>query len=151
MLQYVQRRVQDAGDAEEIATETFAVAWTKPTSSDVSLPWLFVTARNKIKAYHRQSARRRAVEDRVGDEAMTAAAGLSQIDRLSVRDAVASLTRREREVIMLTYWEQLPADEVAEVLGCAAGSVWTALSRGRAKLRKILGDDVPAEAGVNDG
>jgi len=52
--------------------------------------------------------------------------------------AVASLPRRERSLIMLTYFEQRSAVEVARIQGCPVGTVTRLLSRARRRLRGRL-------------
>jgi RNA polymerase sigma factor (sigma-70 family) len=56
--------------------------------------------------------------------------------RVDLRDALVrlllQLPPRQRAVIMLRYWEQLSEAETAAVLGCSAGTVKSATSRGAA-------------------
>ncbi len=63
-------------------------------------------------------------------------------ERLAVRDALARLGALDREVLTLTVWEGLEPREVAEVLGVNAAAVRTRLSRARARLRELVGDDL---------
>jgi RNA polymerase sigma-70 factor (ECF subfamily) len=55
-----------------------------------------------------------------------------------VRDAVEALSVRQRAVIVLTYWADLPPSEVADRLGVSEGSVRRHLARARARLREVL-------------
>jgi RNA polymerase sigma-70 factor (sigma-E family) len=55
--------------------------------------------------------------------------------------ALATLPARQRAIIVLRYWEDLPEAEVAEVLGCSVGTVKSAASRGLARLRATIRDD----------
>lgn len=50
------------------------------------------------------------------------------------------MSDRDREVIMLTYWDGLSAAEAAVVLGTTTGAVWVTLTRARAKLRAVIAD-----------
>jgi RNA polymerase sigma-70 factor (sigma-E family) len=56
--------------------------------------------------------------------------------RLSVRDALGSLTRRQRAVLALRVFDDLSEAQVADLLGCPVGTVKSALSRALAKLRE---------------
>ena len=42
---------------------------------------------------------------------------------LALRAALARLPRRQRAVVVLRYWDDLPEREVAELLGCSVGTV----------------------------
>ena len=55
-----------------------------------------------------------------------------------VRRAVAALSVRQRAVVVLTYWGDLPTADVADRLGISDGSVRRHLARARAHLREAL-------------
>ena len=60
----------------------------------------------------------------------------AQVDEAAaLRAALARLPRRMRAVVVLRYWDDLPVAEVAELLGCSAGTVQSQASRALAKLR----------------
>lgn len=52
--------------------------------------------------------------------------------------ALAMLPARQRAVIVLRYWEDLPEAEVAAILGCSTGTVKSTASRGLYRLRDLL-------------
>jgi RNA polymerase sigma-70 factor (sigma-E family) len=54
---------------------------------------------------------------------------------------LAALPARQRAIILLRYWEDLPEADVAEILGCSVGTVKSAASRGLARLRAVIRDD----------
>jgi len=62
---------------------------------------------------------------------------------VSVRQALQELPRRQRAVLVLRYFEDLPEAEVASLLGCSAGTVKTHTHRGLRALRARLGDRWP--------
>ncbi len=59
-------------------------------------------------------------------------------EREKVMEAVLRLPRRQREIIMLRHYEDLSLQEIAEVQGCALGTVKSSLHRAVSSLRGIL-------------
>lgn len=51
---------------------------------------------------------------------------------------LASLPRKQRAVLVLRFYEDLPDPEIAEVLGCQPTTVRVHASRGLARLRRLL-------------
>jgi RNA polymerase sigma factor (sigma-70 family) len=150
VLRYAERRTIDPQIAEDIAADTFALAWEKgEAGADITRPWLFRTAAFKLRDHLKRSVRRRDAEAALTRLAEEPPEALHTIDRLALREGLASLSVREREAILLTYWEQLSADETAYVLGCSPSAVWVALSRGRSRLRAMLAA-VPETTGGPD-
>ena len=49
-----------------------------------------------------------------------------------------SLPRDQREAVVLFYYEDLPAEEIARIVGASPGAVRVRLSRARSKLRELL-------------
>lgn len=78
--------------------------------------------------------RRRAVPL---DEAAEVAA--PEMPRSDVLDAVMALPDKYREAIYLVYYEGYSAKEAAALLGRSEAAVNAHLSRGRKKLRELLG------------
>lgn len=74
------------------------------------------------------------------------AAGLAQRDLMLA--ALAQLTRRERQVLVLRFYADLSDTQVAAELGVAVGTVKSTSARGLRKLRVLLssaGAPVPAD------
>ena len=57
---------------------------------------------------------------------------------MDVRCALAALPPRQRAVVVLRYWEDLPVDEVARLLGCRPGTVKSQAVKALASLRQAL-------------
>ncbi|MEU9157838.1 sigma-70 family RNA polymerase sigma factor [Streptomyces sp. NPDC048417] len=55
-----------------------------------------------------------------------------------VFDALAQLTERQREVLVLRYWSDLTEAQIAETLGVSRGTVKSTASRALATLEKLL-------------
>lgn len=59
-------------------------------------------------------------------------------DTIGVRDSLQRLSRRQRDAVILHYYLGFTAGEIGEMLGCAEGSIWSHLHRGRAALDQML-------------
>ncbi|MGW6475660.1 SigE family RNA polymerase sigma factor [Streptomyces nigra] len=57
--------------------------------------------------------------------------------RLLMRGALARLTPRQRTVLVLRYFEDLPEADVARILGCSVGTVRSTTHRSLARLRAL--------------
>lgn len=60
--------------------------------------------------------------------------------RVRLAGALAELTDSQREAILLFHQQGLCVSEVAEVMGLPVGTVKSHLHRGRAAMRKLLGE-----------
>ena len=64
-----------------------------------------------------------------------------QSDAVAERDfllrALAALPPRQRAVLVLRYFNDMPEAEIADALGCSVGTVKSQVSRGLARLRDI--------------
>jgi len=57
--------------------------------------------------------------------------------RLVLRSALARITPRQRAVLVLRFFEDLPEAEVAQILGCSVGTVRSTTHRSLARLRAV--------------
>jgi RNA polymerase sigma factor (sigma-70 family) len=57
-----------------------------------------------------------------------------------VAAAVAALPPRQRETVVLRYFEDLSEADIAQLLGCSTGTVKSQLSKARSTLAESLAD-----------
>lgn len=88
--------------------------------------------------------RERALDDDDGLVSADHAAGVA--DRDFLMRALAELPPRQRTVLVLRYFNDLPEAEIAAILGCSTGTVKSQVSRGLARLRELTepGGEVPS-------
>jgi RNA polymerase sigma-70 factor (ECF subfamily) len=135
VLAYALRRTS-RDDAADVVAETFLVAWRRLDDVDEgsALPWLYAVARRVLLSQQRTVRRQQAIAERVAavwsEPPESANPGLLE--------ALAGLSEREREVLMLTAWEELSSSEAAQVLGCSATAYRIRLHRARNRLRERL-------------
>jgi len=63
-----------------------------------------------------------------------------------VQKALHALEDRFRAPVTLFYMQQHSYREIAEILGIPIGTVMSRISRGKAELRKNLGEQIEIEA-----
>lgn len=133
---FAKRRLADEETAREVAADTFRIAWTRlDDRGDLELTWLYRIARNLIGNEYRRALRERALAARIRED-VTAPADDSAADL--IREALLELGEKDRDVLYMTYWEELSAARLATVLGCSEAAAWKRVSRARGALKKIL-------------
>ncbi|MEU0358089.1 SigE family RNA polymerase sigma factor [Streptomyces cyaneofuscatus] len=60
-------------------------------------------------------------------------------DRHTLLKALVELPARQREAVVLRYWEDLTETQTAEAMGCSVGTVKSNTAKGIAKLRAVSG------------
>jgi RNA polymerase sigma factor (sigma-70 family) len=122
-------------EVEDLAAETFAIAWRKvPRKLEHPLPWLYAVAGNVLANHRRKSSRRGALAP---DPATGDPAELISGDR-GLASAFATLNDRDREAICLVAWEGLSTADAARAAGCSTAAFGVRLSRARGRLARAL-------------
>ncbi len=126
-------------DAPDIVADAFLAICASPV-------WLVARDRRALwyrAVVYRAKSETRSTTRRLQREVMAAShahrfvPGPATPD-LSIDAALKQLSPQQRAVVVLTYWADLPAAEVAAILGVSEGSVKKQLARGRERLRKEL-------------
>jgi RNA polymerase sigma-70 factor (ECF subfamily) len=142
VLAYAQRRLGAPGAAEDVAAQTFVVAWRRMDALPPDpLPWLFGVARRMVQNERRSARRRSRLLARVkGEHVASSAPDLAaSVPELSaIVAALGRLGEGQQEVLRLAAWEGLDARRAAAVLGCSEGAYTLRLHRARRRLAKEL-------------
>jgi RNA polymerase sigma factor (sigma-70 family) len=64
---------------------------------------------------------------------------------ISIRSMLQSLPPRQREALVLRYYQDLPVAEVSEVMGCSSSTVKKLAARGLAAMRCAIGAEEQAD------
>lgn len=155
---YVARRLGTLV-ADDIAAETFLIAYRKRASYDATAgsvrAWLYGIATRQISRHRRDEMRtyramRRAAgsplaEEHAADNTEFVADRVTALTaRRDLAIALAALSPGDRDVLLLVALAELSHAEVAAALGIPYGTVGSRLSRARKKLRAALGAHHPA-------
>ena len=151
------RLLGEAGEAEDVAQETFMRMYTRLRTYDSSRPfktWLLAIATHACIDRLRQrrltwlsldeplpAADAGALHDRaLGPEEALA----HKEEQQRVQALLARLAPGDRSVLVLRYWYDLSYDEIAEVTGASVSSVKSRLFRARRELAGALAPEVMA-------
>ena len=129
--------------AEDAVQEALARAWERAGTEEIrSLPaWVTRVSLNLSRSrWRRLRAESRAVERLRG-----AREQLQADPRPDIEQALARLSRRQREVTVLRYYLAMDVGEIAGVLDITEGTVKTQLFRARRALSELLSDGEPEE------
>jgi RNA polymerase sigma factor (sigma-70 family) len=138
---FARRRTENLADAEDLAAETFAVAWRRAQSiPDPSLPWLYGVANGVLRNQRRSSRRRWRLLLKLDAEPTVFAPDPAEyVGEMAVAAAAfARLSESHREVLRLVAWEGLDPSEAATALGCSASAFRVRLHRARQEMAKQL-------------
>jgi RNA polymerase sigma-70 factor (ECF subfamily) len=145
---YLARRVGTTL-ADDLAAETFVVAFRSRARFDPAAPdarpWLFGIAANLVRRHWRTERRRLRAYARTGVDPVDQGDAddiARRVDAVSARPllagALASLSRADREILLLFAWAELSYEEIAVALGVPVGTVRSRLSRARARIRELV-------------
>ena len=134
---YIACRINDRHRAEELAADVFRIAWQKQLSEPPGIGWLLATARNVIGNEYKGRRRRQELVDRLADEtrSQTPEEGNTG-ERAAVAGVLMQLRERDREVHMLSYWDDLTTAELAQALECSPSAAAVRLHRARRAFAK---------------
>ncbi|UUX96260.1 RNA polymerase sigma factor [Aquabacterium sp. J223] len=142
LRRYARTLVYDPAAADDLAQATLERAlarWRQFDAGRDLVVWLLCIAHNLHVDEHRRQSRWRPLE---ADEADALAHEPAPPVDVGLRlDLVAALRRLpddQREALLLVVVEQMSYAEAAQVLGVAAGTVMSRVSRARAQLRRLL-------------
>ncbi|MEY9965860.1 RNA polymerase sigma factor (sigma-70 family) [Streptacidiphilus sp. MAP12-16] len=143
---YLARRCGPAAD--DLLSAVWLAAYERRADYDAGLGpvrgWLFGIARNHVLAHWRRVAPTAAAagypqdnDEGGGWDAVDARLDAAALGP-ALRAALRELPQVERELLLLTAWEQLTPAEAAHVAGIPAGTARSRLHRARSRMQQML-------------
>lgn len=144
LLALAQRMLGDRGEAEDVAQEAFVRIWQQAAKWEAGHArfdtWLHRVALNLC--YDRLRGRREQPVDEVPDTEDPAPLPDGQLETRQARArmdaALAALPARQREALVLQYYQDLSNSETAALMGISVEALESLLVRGRRNLRAQL-------------
>jgi RNA polymerase sigma factor (sigma-70 family) len=133
--------------ADDLAAETFAIAYRRWDDFDASRPvrpWLYGIGANLLRHYWRRERRRLNALARSDRDPVAAddEAGVERADaeaqKRALAGALAELRADDREALLLHAWAYLSDAEIAEALSIPVGTVKSRLHRARGQMENHL-------------
>ena len=146
------RLLGNEAEASEVAQESFLRAYQHLNKYDESRPfdlWVMAITRNLCLDLLRRRSRVRTEELEPMKEVLSSGeasleeGAIARQERQSLEAALATLSAEDREVLALYYVQRRTTKEIAQVLGCAPGTIMARLFRAREKLRKKMSPEEP--------
>ena len=149
LMGFLVRMTGDPQESEDHFQETFIRVHDKADTFDengVFKPWLYTIATRVARDNYRKKKRRPELGSTMNltlsEAASGAAAPLASMAESERRDqvqaAISELPQRQREVLVLSYYEGHTYARIAEMLDCSESSVKTHMSRAIRKLATVL-------------
>jgi RNA polymerase sigma-70 factor (ECF subfamily) len=124
--------------AEDVAQEVFLALLRRPVAFDPARGelrgFLFGAARNQVRKRWRDASRWAELDDDAFVAPVLAALEVSA----AVETAIGALPPLQREVLVLSEYEELSLEEIARAVDAEVGTVKSRLFRARENLRRAL-------------
>ncbi len=150
MLAYARRITGDSSHAEDVVQEALIAAWKSAPryrGEGRVIAWLLGIVHNLAfkSLRHRTGPITPAMEQTLDSGETPPEERVQEGDqRRWLRKALELLTPEHREVLELTFYQELSLKEIARVCGCPLGTVKSRLSHARGQLEGLLKRTAPA-------
>ncbi len=158
---YFRRLGVSAVAAEDLAQDTFLIAWRKLPSlrkPEQMRSWLYGTAYRRYLNHRRKQLSEADLRSVAAAPLVADDPGSDRrLDLQSVRRAVVALSDEYRQPLALIYWQELSYEEAARVLGIPLGTLAWRVRRALGLVREALtkeetaGDRQRDRGGSRDG
>ncbi len=136
---FVRYRIGAKADAEDVLQEVYLTAFRKFAdlkNRAAFRAWILQIARNKCADWFREQARRMEIPlDALSEKCLSAGrCGVTVAD--TVRETLDLLGERDKQILYLYFWKELPQAEIAKALKIPVGTVKSRLHTARQNFRR---------------
>ncbi|UJA19357.1 RNA polymerase sigma factor [Thermoleophilia bacterium SCSIO 60948] len=148
---YLGRRV-NSDLADDLAADTFVTAFRKRQTYDArfedSVPWLLGIATNLVRHHWRKERRELRAYAQHGQA--TTESDVGEVHDVALAEALATLSRKERDAMFLFACAELTYEEVGRALDVPVGTVRSRIHRARHRLRELLSAEAAPAGDATD-
>lgn len=152
VVAYASWRAASASDAQDAVAEVFLTAWRRlddVPSGGAARVWMYATARRVLANQRRSHRRRLALHERLMRERPRSSGSAVDGEHAQVHEALGRLGHADREVLLLSEWEELTPQEIADVVGCLTVTARGRLHRARRRFKAAY-EELQAGQSVHD-
>lgn len=158
VFRFIQTLTSERADAEDALQETFLAAWRSAATfrGDASArAWVLTIARNAVRRQHRRRVGEPAEFLSLDELGLHAGWGSQATpeelfarpeDRAMLERALASLSKEDRQILILRDLEGFSGEETAELLDLSLAAEKSRLHRARLRLTAALKEAYHADA-----
>lgn len=123
---FVRYRLPSQADADDVLQEVYLSAYRNFSglkNKDAFKSWIISIARNKCNDYFRAKAAQMeiSIEELSQQELSTGRLGISVVH--TVRETLDRLGDKDKQILYLYFWKELPQNEIAKLLDIPVGTV----------------------------
>jgi len=144
---HIRRLVLSHEDAEDILQETFVLVYSHISTfkgESQLYTWLYRIATNECNRYFRKKEFRLQHEELLSDHTSELAAGseLENSEHILVKfqQAIQQLPNKQQMVFNLRYYDELPYEDIAQILHTSVGTLRTSYHFAFEKIKQYLAD-----------
>ena len=135
---FVRFRISSKADADDILQEVYLTAYQKfpqLKNKDAFKAWIISIARNKCNDYFREMAMQYEIptDELTETKLSDGRYGVSIID--TVRETLCLLENRDKQILYLFFWKEMPQAEIAKLLNIPVGTVKSRLHVAKQKFK----------------
>jgi DNA-directed RNA polymerase specialized sigma24 family protein len=138
--------IHDQAAAEEVTQDAFTElfrGWARLRDFDRPDLWVRRVAIRKAQREASRRSRRVVLEMAAGTAPLTEdGIGLPDPELIA---AIRSLPPKQRAIVVLSYLEDRPMEEVADLVGCSTSTGFVHLHHARKRLATLLGEEVDSD------
>ncbi|MFA6190582.1 MAG: RNA polymerase sigma factor [Candidatus Staskawiczbacteria bacterium] len=147
IYRFIYLKVDSEETAQDITSKVFIKGWDafrgKPEKIKNPGAFLYQIARNTVIDHYRGKGRTKVVSvdaspDLIDPKINAQEKAILSVDISTIKESIKKLGKEHQDIIILHYLEDMPIDDIAQLLGRPAGTIRVMLHRGLKDLKGLV-------------